>query len=71
MNNFSQVNELKGQVESMQSVSRMSDADLEAQFMGSASSRRTMTTVDERHRDQLRKVEKERKDAQEVWFRKK
>ena len=71
MNTFTQVNELKGQVESMQSVSRMSDADLEAQFMGSASSRRTMTTMDERHRDQLRKVEKERKDAQEVWFRKK
>ena len=71
MNTFSQVNELKGQVESMQSVSRMSDADLEAQFIGSASSRRNMTTMDERHRDQLRKVEKERKDAQEVWFRKK
>ena len=71
MNTFSQVSELKGQVESMQSVSRMSDADMEAQFMGSASSRRTMTTMDERHRDQLRKVEKERKDAQEVWFRKK
>ena len=66
MNTFTQVNELKGQVESMQSVSRMSDADLEAQSMGSASSRRTMTTMDERHRDQLRKVEKERKDAQEV-----
>ena len=66
MNTFTQVNELKGQVESMQSVSRMSDADLEAQFMGCASSRRTMTTMDERHRDQLRKVEKERKDAQEV-----
>ena len=31
----------------------------------------TMTTMDERHRDQLRKVEKERRDAQEVWFRKK
>ena len=71
MNTFTPVNELKGQVESMQSVSRMSDADLEAQSMGSASSRRTMTTMDERHRDQLRKVEKERKDAQEVWFRKK
>ena len=50
----------------MQSVSRMSDSDIEAQFMGSASSRRTMSTMEERHKDQLRKVEKERKDAQEV-----
>lgn len=50
----------------MQSVSRMSDADMEAQFMGSASSRRTTSTMDEKHRDQLRKLEKERKDAQEV-----
>ena len=50
----------------MQSVSRMTDADMEAQIMGSASSRRTVSTMDEKHRDQLRKLEKERKDAQEV-----
>ena len=50
-------------------TSRMTgDLDLDGSdsLHGSASTRRAMVTLDERHREQLRKVEKERREAQEV-----
>ena len=40
------------------------DRDLEDQFMGSATSR--YSSVDDKGREKIRKMEKERKDAQEV-----
>ncbi|ELU15563.1 hypothetical protein CAPTEDRAFT_52768, partial [Capitella teleta] len=61
------VNELKcqlGEVKSKRSDLEL-DADLEDQFMGSASSRLTASSVDIRGRKNVQRMEKERKEAQE------
>ncbi len=64
------MNELKTQLESLQSVSRLSDAasGLETPLLGAASAASSASTrrADDKHRDQLRRVERDRKDAQEV-----
>ena len=60
------MNELKSQLEEQRMGSRAADLDrdLEDQFMGSATSR--YSSVDDKGREKIRKMEKERKDAQEV-----
>ena len=62
------MSELKSQMQAGSQVGSMSslglDSDLEAEMMGSSSTRRS--TIDDRHRDVIRRMEKERKEAQEV-----
>ena len=69
LNFASQVQELKGQVEGIQLGSR-ADFNLEDEFMASsamssASSRRSYG-MDERQKEQLRRMDRERKETNEV-----
>lgn len=57
---FSQVEELKGKLEN----SKPKEYDLEREMLGNSSARKR--TGDDRHREQLRKIDKEKKEAQEV-----
>ena len=63
-----QVNELKSSCGSATSQLHRSrddvSDDLEAEFMGSASGRSHAVN---RHKEQLRKIEREKKEQQEVW----
>ncbi|XP_013386677.1 coiled-coil domain-containing protein 13-like [Lingula anatina] len=56
------VTELKSQLQDRQSSLAMED-DLEAQFMGTSSSKRS--TLDDRHQTQIKRLEKERREAQD------
>ena len=53
---------MKGKLES----SKPKEFDLEREMLGNTSARKR--TGEERHREQLRKIEKERKEAQEVIY---
>ena len=67
-NHFVQVNELRSQLDYYTNSGSMtaSHVSVEDEFLGSATSRTSQMTAENKHKEQLRKIEKERKEAQEV-----
>lgn len=60
-----QVDELKAEI-SVKKPQKEKEYDLEAEMLGTGNSSARQRTAVEKHREQLRKIEKERKESQEV-----
>ena len=62
---YIQVDELKAEI-SVKKPQKEKEYDLEAEMLGTGNSSARQRTAVEKHREQLRKIEKERKESQEV-----
>lgn len=65
MCNYWQVDELKSEI-AVKKPQKEKEYDLEAEMLGTGNSSARQRTAVEKHREQLRKIEKERKESQEV-----
>lgn len=63
--NYWQVDELKSEI-AVKKPQKEKEYDLEAEMLGTGNSSARQRTAVEKHREQLRKIEKERKESQEV-----
>lgn len=63
--NYWQVDELKSEI-AVKKPPKEKEYDLEAEMLGTGNSSARQRTAVEKHREQLRKIEKERKESQEV-----